>query len=182
MFVKLRHQSHTIFPDNPSRFVPGFVIFEPMIDRNSCHPNVYAGLQRIAFRIEPQNRRMLSHSVVEQDHINVVVEVLFPLTLWFRLLQFAGQQKRGYVRSARVSAQKGAPRRSCHDAIRPNESLFQLERYGRQRRQMNQDRMFAAHPLLGFALNTAEISYVATTVGFAVSVDELAIEPGFRHT
>jgi hypothetical protein len=182
MFVKLRHESHAIFPDDPGRFVAVLVIFESVIDRNACHPNIYTRLQRIALWIEPQNRRMLRHSVVEQDHINVVVEVLFLLTLWFLLLQFAGQQK-ARIRSERQRVcAKGAPWRSCHDAIRPNESLFQLERYGRQRRQMNQDRMFAAHPLQGFALNTAEISHVATTVGFAVSVDELAIEPGFRHT
>ena len=35
------------------------------------------------------------------------------------------------------------------------ESRLQLKRYSRQRRQMNQDRMFAAHPFAGFALNAA---------------------------
>ncbi len=44
MFVKLWHQAHAIFPDNPSRFIAVFVIFESMIDRDSCHPDIDAGL------------------------------------------------------------------------------------------------------------------------------------------
>ena len=46
---------------------------------------------------------------------------------------------------------------------------------------MNQDRMFAAHPFAGFALNAAEISYVAAAVGFAVGVDDLAIKAGLGN-
>ena len=68
------------------------------------------------------------------------------------------------------------------NSVWPNESLFQLEGHSRQRRQMNQDRMFAAHPLAGFALNAAEISHVAAAVGFAVGVDDLAIEAGLGNT
>ena len=90
MFVKLRHQSHAIFADDPGRFVAVFVIFKPMIDRYSRHAHIHAGLQWIAFGIEPQNRRMLCHSVLQQNHINVVVKVLFLLTRWFLRLQFAG--------------------------------------------------------------------------------------------
>ena len=41
--------------------------------------------------------------------------------------------------------------------------------------------MFAAHPFAGFALNAAEISYVASAVGFAVGVDDLAIEAGLGN-
>jgi hypothetical protein len=51
MFVELRHQSHAIFPDDPSRFVAVFVIFESVINGESCHPDVNAGLQWIAFGI-----------------------------------------------------------------------------------------------------------------------------------
>ena len=43
---------------------------------------------------------------------------------------------------------------------------------------MNQDRVFAAHPLLGFALNAAEISHVAAAVRFAIAIDDLTIIPG----
>ena len=65
--------------------------------------------------------------------------------------------------------------------MRPNESLFQLQGHGRQRRQINQDRMFAAHPLPGFAVNAAKISHIAAAVRFTVGVDNLAIETGFRN-
>src|SRR3954447_22039808 len=39
-------------------------------------------------------------------------------------------------------------------------SAFQLKRHRRKRRQMDDDRVFAAHPLAVFALDAAEISYV----------------------
>jgi hypothetical protein len=39
------------------------VILESMIDRNSRHSNINAGLQQIAFGIKPQNRRMLCDRV-----------------------------------------------------------------------------------------------------------------------
>src|SRR5438094_2620359 len=91
MFVKLRHESQAVFPDDPSRFVGVFVIFESMVDWNSCHPDIHTRLQRIAFRIEAEDRRMLRDSVFEQDHINVVMKVLFLLTRWFLPFQFAGQ-------------------------------------------------------------------------------------------
>ena len=106
MFVKLRHQSHAIFPDDPGRFVAVPVIFESVIDGNSCHPDIYTGLQWIAFRIEPQNRRMLCDSVAQQNHINVVVKISVLLTRWFLSFQFAGQQKRGYVPSVSLFAQE----------------------------------------------------------------------------
>ena len=48
MLIKLWHKSHAIFPDDPRRFVAVFMILKPVIDRNSCHPDVDAGLQRIA--------------------------------------------------------------------------------------------------------------------------------------
>ncbi len=80
MFVKLRHESQAVFPDDPSRFVAVFVIFESMVDRNSCHPQIHTRFQRIAFGVEPQDRRMLRDSIFEQDHINIVVKVLFLLT------------------------------------------------------------------------------------------------------
>jgi hypothetical protein len=46
---------------------------------------------------------------------------------------------------------------------------------------MNHDGMLAAHPLAGFAVDAAKVSYIAAAVGFAVGVDQLAIEAGFRH-
>jgi hypothetical protein len=57
------------------------------------HPNIHARLRRIAFGIEPQNRAMLCHSVLQQNHINVVVERLFLLKRWFLSFQFARQQR-----------------------------------------------------------------------------------------
>ena len=51
---------------------------------------------------------MLCDSVFEQDHINVVVKVLFLLTRWFLPFQFAGQQtrtrsRRRLLRKSRIS-------------------------------------------------------------------------------
>jgi hypothetical protein len=46
---------------------------------------------------------------------------------------------------------------------------------------MNQDRMFATHPLAGFAVDATEISYIAAAVCFGVGVDELPIEAGFGN-
>ena len=92
MFVKLRHESHAIFPNDPSRFVAVFVIFKSMVDWNSCHPHIHTRLQRIAFWIEAQDRRVFRDSVFEQDHIDIVVKVLFLLTRWFLPFQFAGNK------------------------------------------------------------------------------------------
>jgi len=82
------------------------MIFEPMIDWNSRHPDIHTRLQRIAFRIEPQDRRMLSDSVFEQDHVHIVMKVLFLPTRWLCPFHFRRQQKRGYVWSASVPEQK----------------------------------------------------------------------------
>jgi hypothetical protein len=65
MFVKLRHESQAVFPDNPSRFVAVFVIFESMVDWNSGHPDIDARLQRIAFGIKAQDRRMFCDSIAQ---------------------------------------------------------------------------------------------------------------------
>jgi hypothetical protein len=92
MFVKLRHESHAVFPNDPSRLVAVFVIFKSMVDRNSGHPDIHARLQRIAFGIKAQDRRMLRDRVFEQDHINVVMKVLFLLTRWLLPFQFAGNK------------------------------------------------------------------------------------------
>ena len=62
-----------------------------MVDWNSRHSDIDARLQRIAFRIKPQDRRMLRDSVFEQNHVNIVVKVLFLLTRCFLPFQFAGQ-------------------------------------------------------------------------------------------
>jgi hypothetical protein len=93
MFVKLRHQSQAVFSNHPGRFVAVFMIFKTMVDRDSGHPNIYTGLQWIAFRIEPQNGAMLCHSVLQQDYVNVVVKRFFVLKRWFLPFQLAGQQK-----------------------------------------------------------------------------------------
>jgi hypothetical protein len=173
MFVKLRHQSHAIFPDDPGRFVAVPVIFESVIDRNSCHPHIYTRLKRIAFRIEAQNRRMLRDSVFEQDHINVVVKVLVLLTRWFLSLQFAGRMHFAGINKVHAVLYR--------DGAAAISSLLQFEANRCQWGQVNDDRMFASHPLASFAVNAAEISYVAAAVGFAVGVDDLPIKSGFWH-
>ena len=45
MLVKLLHQSHTIFLDDPSRFIAVFVIFESVINGESCHPTSMQGFR-----------------------------------------------------------------------------------------------------------------------------------------
>jgi hypothetical protein len=54
MFVKLWHQSHAVFPDDPSRFIAVFVILESVINRHSCHPNINGRVKA------PQNSRYAS--------------------------------------------------------------------------------------------------------------------------
>ena len=93
MFVKLWHQSHAVFSDDPGRFVTVLVIFESVIDWNSRHPDIYARLQRIAFGVEPQYGAVLCNSVLQQDYVNVVVKRFLVLTRWFFPLQLEGQQK-----------------------------------------------------------------------------------------
>ena len=82
MFVKLWQQSNAIFPDDPSRFVALFVIFESVIDWQSGHADIDAGLQWIMVGIEPQNGRMLSDSIAQENHVDVMVKRLFLLTRW----------------------------------------------------------------------------------------------------
>jgi hypothetical protein len=149
------------------------MIFKSMIDRNSRHPNVHTRLQRIAFGIEPQNRRMLCDSVSEQDHINVVVEQLFLLTRWFLPLQLAGRMYFAEINKVYAVL--------CRDGTGAISSLLQFEGNCCQRGQVNEDGMFAAHPLASFTVDAAEVSYVAAAVGFAVGVDDLPIKAGFRH-
>ena len=93
MFVKFWYQSHAVFADDPCRFVAVFVIFESVVDRNSCHPDIDAGLQWISVRVESQDGAMLCDSVLQQNHINVVMKRFFLLKRWFLPFQFAGQQK-----------------------------------------------------------------------------------------
>jgi hypothetical protein len=131
MFIKLRHESHAVFPNDPSRFVGVLVIFESMVYWNSRHPDIDARLQRIAFRVEPQNRRMFCDSVFEQDHINIVVKVLFLLTRWFLPFQFTSNKSADTFE---------APASLCKNRIttdsavtgrcrpKPNESFLELKR------------------------------------------------------
>jgi hypothetical protein len=63
-----------------------------MVDWNSRHSDIDARLQRIPFRVEPQDRAMLCDGVTQKNHINIVVKQLLILTRWFLPFQFAGQQ------------------------------------------------------------------------------------------
>jgi hypothetical protein len=62
-----------------------------------------------------------------------------------------------------------------------NESSLQLERHSRQRRQMDQDRMLAAHPLPIFSLDTAVVANVAPAIRFGVGVDDFMVETELRR-
>ena len=70
------------------------MVFESMIDRNTCHANVHAGLQRIPLGIEPQNSRMLCDIVVEKNYINVVVKARLLPTRSFLPFHFKGTKAR----------------------------------------------------------------------------------------
>ena len=90
---------------------------------------------------------MLRDSVFEQDHINAVVKVFVLLTRWSLPLQFVARMLFAGINKVHAVLH--------HDGAAGISSLLQFEGYGGQRRQMNQDRMFAAHPFAGFALNAA---------------------------
>jgi hypothetical protein len=74
MFVKLWHQSDAIFSDYPRRFVAVLVILEPVVNRNSRHSNIDAGLRRISLWVKAQDRGMLCDSVLQQNNVNVMVK------------------------------------------------------------------------------------------------------------
>src|SRR5215510_662857 len=125
------------------------MIFESVINWNSSHPNIDTRFQRIALRIETQDRRMFCDSVPKQDNVNVVVKILSLRTRWFLLHQLAGGMC--FIGIRKVSASLCCDRAA---AI----SLLQFEGNCCKWRQVNDDRVFAAHPFAGFALNAAEIS------------------------
>lgn len=110
MLVKLWHKAHPVSLDHPGGLVAVFMIFEPIIDGNPCHSYIYAGFQRIALRVEPQNRTMRGHSVVQQNHVNVVVKVTPLLTNWYFSFQFAGQQRWTDPRSITILCKEHAVR------------------------------------------------------------------------
>ena len=83
MLVKLWHQPHAIFPHDPSRFIAVSVILESVIDCDSCHADIDARLEWIAFGIQPQNRRMLRDGVAQQNYVNVMVKRLFLLKVCY---------------------------------------------------------------------------------------------------
>jgi hypothetical protein len=105
-----------------------------MIDRNSRHPHVHTRLQRIAFGIEPQNRRMLCDSVSEQDHINVVVEQLFLLTRWFLPFQFKQQSADTVERQALIRSRipkihnRRSGRKEARESVRGRDILDVVEK------------------------------------------------------
>ena len=58
------------------------MIFESVIDWQSGHADIDAGLQGIMVGIQPQNGRMLSDSIAQENHVDVMVKRLFLLTRW----------------------------------------------------------------------------------------------------
>ena len=82
------------------------MVFESMIDRNTCHADIDTWLERIALWIESQNGRMLCDIITEKNHIYVVVKVFFFLTRWFLAFQLTGYLKREDIRSRGLPAQR----------------------------------------------------------------------------
>ena len=78
VFVKLWHQAHAIFPHDPGRFIAVFVILESVIDWDSCHADIDARLEWIAFGIQPQNRRMSCDGITQQKSRRRCGETLVP--------------------------------------------------------------------------------------------------------
>jgi hypothetical protein len=64
-------------------FVTVFVVFESVIDGNAGHSDINTWFGGIAFRIEPQDGNMFGDLIVQQNHVNTVVEY------WFFRLPFA---------------------------------------------------------------------------------------------
>ena len=77
MLVKLWHQFLPIFFDHPSRFVAVLVIFKSVLHGNAGHSNVNTRFERVTIRVKSENRRMFGGSIIQQDHVNVVVKRLF---------------------------------------------------------------------------------------------------------
>src|SRR5437016_1804034 len=75
MRIKLRHQPHTVLPNEPRRVVTVLVIFKSMIDRQPGHPDINARLARIPFRIQPQDRRLAQRAIGKQNHVNAVMKL-----------------------------------------------------------------------------------------------------------
>src|SRR4029077_18204716 len=64
----------------------------------------------------------------------------------------------------------------CHRLEADATSPLELERYRRERRQIDQDRMFATHPGGIFAILAAQIPNITSSVGFTVGIDDFAIK------
>lgn len=77
MLVQLRHQANSVLPNNPGGFIAVFVIFESVVDRDPGHSHINAGLERIASRIKTQDRGMFGNRIVQENHVNAMVERLF---------------------------------------------------------------------------------------------------------
>ena len=101
-----------------------------MVDWNSCHPDIDARLQRIAFRIEAQDRRMLRDSVFEQDHVNVVVKRPLPSEALVSSVSIRRQKSADTFEAPAYSAQESYARRSeCDSPCKLEHELFVRSKY-----------------------------------------------------
>src|SRR6266446_9634934 len=77
MLVKLWHQSLPIFFDRPSRFVAVLVIFKSVLHGNAGHSNVNTRFEGVTIWVKSENRRMFGDFILQQNHVNAVVESWF---------------------------------------------------------------------------------------------------------
>ena len=127
MRIKLRHQPHTVLPNEPRRLVTILVIFKSMIDRQSGHSNVDSRLGWIAFWITPQNRRILERSFGEQDDVNVMME-----------FRFGGSKPSAFTTTHSMTLHLGRASREVASAILIERSILQ---------KMRTDTYRCLHPL-----------------------------------
>jgi hypothetical protein len=65
MLIKVRHQFETVFSDHPGRLVTVLMIFESVVNRQTCHSDIDTRFVLIAAGIKPQDRRMLGDAIIE---------------------------------------------------------------------------------------------------------------------
>ena len=74
MREQLWKQMDAVLAHGPGGFVAVLVILEPVFDRKSGHPDVNARFRWIASWIEPNDRRMLQDSRIQQNDVDIVVK------------------------------------------------------------------------------------------------------------
>ena len=80
---------------------------------------------------------MLRDSVFEQDHINVVMKVLFLLTRWFLPFQFAGNKSADTFEASPIAQESYARRSECDSPCKLEREVFVRSEIFRERQSLH---------------------------------------------